>query len=106
MSPIAAIGAVAGPPAPLAAITATDPAQAGAGAGGASFGEVIGKALNHTEEVQSRASDLAVQAASGDLADPQEYLAAATEASLTTQLTVAIRNKAVDAFNEIMRMQA
>jgi flagellar hook-basal body complex protein FliE len=31
---------------------------------------------------------------------------ASTQAQVTTELTVALRNKAVDAFNEIMRMQA
>ena len=103
MSPIPAIGAITGPPAPLAAIRSTDQAQ---NASGASFGELVGKAISHTEQVQAKADDLAVQAATGDLNDVQDYLAAATEASLTTQLTVAVRNKAVDAFNEIMRLQA
>ncbi|MFL6142448.1 MAG: flagellar hook-basal body complex protein FliE [Labedaea sp.] len=103
MSPIQAIGAVTGPPAPLAPITSTDPAR---DASGASFGDMVGKAISHTEQVQAKADDLAVQAATGDLKDAQDYLAAATEASLTTQLTVAVRNKAVDAFNEIMRLQA
>ena len=40
-----------------------------------------------------------------DLTDVHDYMIASTEAQLATQLTVAVRNKAVDAFNEIMRMQ-
>ncbi|OLF19361.1 flagellar hook-basal body complex protein FliE [Actinophytocola xanthii] len=104
-APIAGISAIAGPPAPIAPISAsteTDQASANAATG---FGALIGKAIANTERVQDNADNLAVRAASGDLADAHQYLAAATEASLTTQLTVAVRNKAVDAFNEIMRLQ-
>ncbi len=34
----------------------------------------------------------------------QDYVIAATQAQLATQLTTTVRNKALDAFNEIMRM--
>ncbi|MDQ1499053.1 MAG: flagellar hook-basal body complex protein FliE, partial [Actinomycetota bacterium] len=43
-------------------------------------------------------------AATGDLTNVHDYMIAATEASLATQLTVAVRNKAVEAFNQIMNM--
>jgi flagellar hook-basal body complex protein FliE len=54
--------------------------------------------------VQDSAGQLAVKAATGDLGAVHDYTLAATEAQVTTQLTVAVRNKALDAFNEIMRM--
>ena len=56
--------------------------------------------------LQNKSDDLAVKAATGSLTDVHDYMIASTEASLATQLTTAVSNKAVAAFNEIMRMQA
>jgi flagellar hook-basal body complex protein FliE len=75
-------------------------------ASGAGFANALSAGLNQLQATQSTADGLAVQAATGTLTNVQDYLTAATQASLATQLTAAIRNKAVDAFNEIMRMQA
>ena len=48
--------------------------------------------------------NLAVQAATGDLTAIHDYTITATEAAVATQLTTAVRNKALEAFQEIMRM--
>jgi flagellar hook-basal body complex protein FliE len=69
-----------------------------------SFGDLVVDGLDRLETVQDRSDKLAVQAASGDLDNIHDYTIAATEAAVTTQLTVAVRNKALEAFNEIMRM--
>jgi len=57
------------------------------------------------QDTQNSANSLAVQAATGDLTDVHNYTIAATEASLQTELTVAVRDRAVQAFNQIMAMQ-
>lgn len=74
-------------------------------AGGADFGKLVLDGIDRLEKTQDRSDGLAVKAATGDLDAIHDYTIAATEASVTTQLTVAVRNKAVEAFNEIMRMQ-
>ena len=58
------------------------------------------------QAAQDNADSLAVQAATGSLVDVHNYTIAATEAQLMTDLTVAVRDRAVESFNEIMRMQA
>ena len=72
--------------------------------GGSSFGDMVLDGIDRLEGVQDKADNLAVKAATGDLNDIHDYTVAATEASVTTQLTVAVRNKALESFNEIMRM--
>lgn len=68
------------------------------------FSDMVLGGIDRLEGVQDRADSLAVQAATGSLNNIHDYTVAATEAQVTTQLTVAVRNRAVEAFNEIMRM--
>ncbi|MFD1371454.1 flagellar hook-basal body complex protein FliE [Actinoplanes sichuanensis] len=72
----------------------------------ADFAGMLAKGIENVQASQTKAADLAVQVADGRLADPAQYTMASTEAALGLQLTMAIRNKAVEAFQEIMRMQA
>jgi flagellar hook-basal body complex protein FliE len=87
------------------AVESYDPGTYGTGRTGG-VGALVGSGLDHLQQAQRKSDDLAVQAATGRLSDVHDYMIAASEASLVTELTVAIRNRAVDAFNEIMRMQA
>lgn len=86
----------------LAATAGTD-ATSGANS---DFTSMLSKGLESVQASQTNADNLATQVADGSLKDPAQYTMAATEASLGLQLTLAIRNKAVEAFQEIMRMQA
>ena len=69
------------------------------------FGESVARALDDLSDAQRRANDLATQAATGDLVDLHDYTIAAAKASVQTELIVTLRDRAVEAFNEIMRMQ-
>jgi flagellar hook-basal body complex protein FliE len=73
---------------------------------GPDFGAMVAQGLQKLQDTQNTADNLAVQAATGRLTDVHDYVIAATQANLATSLTVAVRNRALDAFNEIMRMQA
>lgn len=69
-----------------------------------SFVDAIGKGLNQVESLDRTAADKATQAATGDLTDVHDYVIAATQAQVATELTTTVRNKALEAFNDIMRM--
>jgi flagellar hook-basal body complex protein FliE len=82
----------------------TTTAMPGVQGSGSDFASVLATSLDGLQATQSKADGLALQAASGDLKDVHDYMIASNEASLATSMVVTIKNKAVDAFNEIMRM--
>lgn len=69
------------------------------------FGDLLVKGIDGLEGMTDKAADLSVKAATGDLTSIHDYTIAASEAQLATQLTVAVRDKAVAAFQQIMSMQ-
>ncbi|BDZ39184.1 hypothetical protein GCM10025863_17980 [Microbacterium suwonense] len=73
---------------------------------GSSFAASITGAVDELRGLQSEADALKVAAVTGDLNDIHSAMIAATRASVTLELVAAVRNKGVDAFTEIMRMQA
>lgn len=101
----AAIGAIAAI-APLTAAAPAAPAAAASAGSGTSFATELAHGLDAVGNAQSTADSLAVQAATGQLADPAQYTIAATQAGLMTQLATTLETKAVNAFNTIMGMQA
>jgi flagellar hook-basal body complex protein FliE len=75
-------------------------------AGGEDFASKLSAGLEHVQGMQNRTEDMQVQAATGSLKDVHDYMIASAESGIATSLTVAVRNKAIEAFQEIMRMQA
>ncbi|HLT83899.1 MAG TPA: flagellar hook-basal body complex protein FliE [Phototrophicaceae bacterium] len=92
--------------APTGFLDGLEAAGGAAATDGSAFGSMLASAVDGVSEKQATSADLAVKAVTGDLDDVHDYTIAATEAAVALELTVALRNKAVDAFNEIMRMQA
>jgi flagellar hook-basal body complex protein FliE len=73
---------------------------------GSGFAASLGNAVDGLQQLQSDSKTLALKAVTGNLDDIHDATIAATRAQVTLELVSAVRNKGVDAFNEIMRMQA
>lgn len=71
---------------------------------GSSFASLLSNGLTSLESSNAAAQTAAVGAATGDLTQVQDYVIAASKAQMATSLTTTLRNKALDAFTEIMRM--
>jgi len=72
--------------------------------GDGGFAAILTSQVDNLNAVQGSADALALQAATGDLQDAHDYMIASTEARLATDTVVTLKNSAVAAFTEIMRM--
>ncbi|MCL2467405.1 MAG: flagellar hook-basal body complex protein FliE [Micrococcales bacterium] len=79
--------------------------SAGAGTSASQFASVAA-GVDALQAAQSNTNALAVAAVTGDLDDVHNYTIAAAQSATQLELTAALRNKAIEAFHEIMRMNA
>jgi flagellar hook-basal body complex protein FliE len=94
LSAISGISAAAGTPAPPSTTSTS----------GTDFASILASSVDQLQGLHSTADGLATQAATGDLQDVADYMVASNEAQLATDTVVTLKNQAVSAFTEIMRM--
>lgn len=69
-----------------------------------SFGQTLQSALSHVNDLQNKSGDLTKAYATGQTSDIHGVMIAGEQATIALQLTTQIRNKAIDAYQEIMRI--
>ena len=69
------------------------------------FGKAVAQALNSLQTLQDQADSAALDMISGGQTELHDVMIAAEQANLGFQLTLQLRNKIVEAYQEIMRMQ-
>jgi flagellar hook-basal body complex protein FliE len=89
---------------PAATLAGTSPTSAITG-GVDSFGQVLAGALDALQRSETQADTMVGALAAGEDVDLHEVVLALEQADLTTQLAVQVRNKLVEAYQEIARMQ-
>jgi len=70
-----------------------------------SFGDFLKNELNKVNDIQQQAAVAEQNLATGQVQDIHSVTIAVEKSELALQLTLAIRNKIMDAYAEIMRMQ-
>jgi flagellar hook-basal body complex protein FliE len=76
------------------------------GTGATGFANALAGAVDGAQSLQGESKTLAMRAITGDLTDIHQAMLASSRAAVTLELVATVRNKGVEAFNEIMRMQA
>lgn len=73
--------------------------------GAVSFGEMLKRAVEEINAAQVKADQLQVKFFTGEVQDLHQVIIAMEEARLLTSLAVEVRNRVVEFYQEISRMQ-
>jgi flagellar hook-basal body complex protein FliE len=68
------------------------------------FGEVLSRAVASVNDMQLEARDAAISVASGTAADSAQAMVTIEKANVSFQFALQIRNKLLEAYQEVMRM--
>lgn len=69
------------------------------------FGQVLGNAIQTLNQKENTANHAIASLAAGEDIEIHQVMTAMQEAEISFQLALEVRNKIVDAYQEIMRMQ-
>lgn len=72
---------------------------------GVSFGDFLQNAISEVNNLQKTSEAANIQLAAGENIDLHTVMIAGEKANLALQLTVQVRNKVIEAYQEVMRMQ-
>ena len=71
----------------------------------ASFGDQLAKALQNVQELQTEREQITDDMVAGKVTEAHDVMIAAKESELAFQLLVEVRNKLLEGYQELMRMQ-
>ena len=86
-------------------VGAVDPSATGGTSAAGSFGSMLTDQISNLNELQNTAATQSQALATGQAQDVSQVVADVEKAALAMQLAVQVRNKAVDAYNELFRIQ-
>jgi flagellar hook-basal body complex protein FliE len=78
---------------------------AGPAAGTPSFKETLGTFLNDVNELQQKADESIRKMAAGEINDVHQVMSSVEEANVAFNMMMEIRNKVMDAYQEVMRIR-
>lgn len=108
--PVEAVGAIsAGGPewsiAPIEAPAGVGDASSAGGGDGGGFGSLLADAVGELQQTQDAAAEQARALATGQTQDVASVVSTVEQARLSMELAGQLRNKAVEAYTEIIRTQ-